>query len=862
MDKYTKQIGLKFLLFAIASLLFGYSNMFAQNVELSYYLPQDITYNQNISTPSEVIGHEVGEFHITHDKLVYYMHHLANQSDRITIQQYGKTHEKRPLVMLTITSPENHSKIEELKNQHKKLSTGERINEKELTDIPLVTWLGYSVHGNESSGSNSALLVAYYLAAAENPIIDELLSNTVILLDPSINPDGLQRFSTWVNSNKSKNLIADVNSMEHNEPWPSGRTNHYWFDLNRDWLLIQQPESKGRIALFHEWKPNVLTDHHEMGSNSTLFFQPGVPSRKHPLTPDENVTLTQAIADYHAVALDNEKQLYFTKENFDDFYYGKGSTYPDLHGSIGILFEQASSRGHVRETDNGILRFPQTIKNQLTVTLSTLKGSLEMKDELLSYQSKFYRDAIELGENEANNVIIIGSQNDKYRLNKLAEILLQHKIDLYIPHKDINIGNKSFNENSSYLIPLNQRQHLLVKALFEKRKTFKDSLFYDISAWSLDLSFNIEYAEFSDKSVPRLIQNSEKLASIDSIDMKLPEKSNYAYIFNWDQYQAPAFLNKLLQAGVKVKVATEEFRMNNSLDFSFGSILIPLGNQTLDQEKVFEIITRYSKKYKVDVVSLPSGATSTGIDLGSPKFLAIEKPKILMLVGEKVNAYEAGEIWHLLDNKMDIPVTLVPMKNLSKIDLYAYNTILMADGSYNELDDLNNIKDWVNEGGTIIAMNDAVKWLKNKNVIGVNLKFQEKVELENIAYNQREKFKGAQNMGGAIFNTKIDVTHPLCYGYQSDHLPVFKDSKLWLEASTSLTFNNPIIFTSNPLISGYISDKNLNNLSESAGVMVVPNGKGKVIAFSFNPNFRAFWYGTEKVFFNSIFFSQIIQTTL
>ena len=264
-------------------------------VDLDYYLPQDVSYNENIPTPKSVIGHEIGDWHITHDKLAQYMYALANASNRISIENRGSTFEGRPLLLLTITSPTNQNNIENIRKSHVALTENASQN---IASMPIVVYEGFSIHGNEPSGSNAALAVAYYLAAAQGPKIEELLNNSVILLDPSFNPDGLQRFAYWANSNKSKNINPDPNDREYDEVWPGGRTNHYWFDMNRDWLPVQLPESRARIKSFHKWYPNILTDHHEMGTNSSFFFQPGIPSRTHPLTPQKNQDLTGEIAKF------------------------------------------------------------------------------------------------------------------------------------------------------------------------------------------------------------------------------------------------------------------------------------------------------------------------------------------------------------------------------------------------------------------------------------------------------------------------------------------------------------------------------------------------------------------------------------
>ena len=287
----------------VLSILLLISIISHAQVALDYYLLPNTTFDPSIPTPKSIIGHEVGEWHVSHDKLVQYMLAVAEASDRVEVEEYARSHENRPLLTLKISSPENIKNLEKIREEHIKISDFNQSQGLDLSAMPLVAYLGYSIHGNEASGSNAALLVAYYLAAAQGEEIENWLKNMVILLDPSYNPDGLNRFACWVNSKKSLNLVSDPNNIEQNEPWPGSRTNHYWFDLNRDWLPVQHPESKGRILQYHKWKPNVLTDHHEMGTDGTFFFQPGIPSRNNPLTPEKTYELTQKIADYHAAAL-------------------------------------------------------------------------------------------------------------------------------------------------------------------------------------------------------------------------------------------------------------------------------------------------------------------------------------------------------------------------------------------------------------------------------------------------------------------------------------------------------------------------------------------------------------------------------
>ena len=469
-------------------------NLQSQNlsVDLNYYFSnQENTFDQSIPTPESIIGHQVGEWHITHDKLVQYMKELARSSDRVTIQNRGLTYEDRPLILLTITSKENHSNIEKIKENHMALSNGNNANN--FNNLPLVVYQGFSIHGNEPSGSNASLLLAYYLAASKSNFIDDLLENTIILLDPSFNPDGLQRFAYWANTNKNYNLNPDPNDREYNEIWPGGRTNHYWFAMNRDWLPVQLPESRARIKTYNEWLPNILTDHHEMGTNATFFFQPGIPSRTHPLTPILNQELTKKIADFHVEELNEIGSLYYSEESFDDFYYGKGSTFPDINGGVGILFEQASSRGHIQESANGTITFPFTIKNQFTAAISTLKAGLNLRENLLEYQYNFYKNSREEASKSKNKGIIFGDSKDRAKTIHLVEILKRHEIDYYGLKKDINHKGKYYKKDYAFIIPKNQKKSKLINAMFESRTKFRDSLFYDVSAWTLPLAFNLDY---------------------------------------------------------------------------------------------------------------------------------------------------------------------------------------------------------------------------------------------------------------------------------------------------------------------------------------------------------------------------------
>lgn len=831
---------------------------------MDYYLPQNVTYNEDIPTPEEVLGMVPGEWHVRHDQLLRYMRAVAGASDRVSIHKFGETYEDRDLVYLMITSPENQQNIEQIRKNHLALTNPAQSQNLNTAEMPLVLYMGYSIHGDEQSGSNAALLVAYYLAAAQGADIENKLQNSIILLDPSLNPDGMSRFVSWVNTHRSEHLVSDPNSMELNQRWPSGRTNHYWFDLNRDWMPVQHPASQGRIETFHHWKPNILTDHHEMGTNSTFFFQPGIPSRTHPLTPAQNQDLTAAIADYHAEILDEHQKMYFSQESYDDFYYGKGSTYPDINGSIGILFEQASSRGHAQESVNGVLTFPFTIKNQFLATLSTLEAAQNLRVEILNYQRTFFRESKQEGERSAVQAYVFGSPHDRARTHHLLEMLRRHQIEVYRLAENVEADGQTFAANTSFIIPSNQKQYRFINALFERRTTFPDSLFYDVSAWTMQYAFNLPFAELEDRD-DLLGAKVEGIPSLPKGEL-VGGKSEYAYVFEWDGYYAPRALNRLLKNDIRAKVAAKPFTAVTSTgikEFDYGSIMIPLGPQKVDRQKIHTLIRTAAEQDALTIYAIETGLTPIGADLGSRNFEEVVKPEVAIISGEGVRPYEAGEVWHLLDQRFHMTPTIFPIDRLDFADLDRYTAIVMVNGSYGSLSDdaVKNLKRWTRNGGTLITTKYANRWAEEHGLANITFVTEEDTAEEEVSpkpYALMDRTRGAQYIGGSIFHTKLDLTHPLGYGYNDENLTVFRNSTLFLELAEN-PYATPLRYTQQPLASGYISDDNLEQLRGTAAIIVSDAGRGVVISMVDNPNFRAFWFGTNKLFMNAIFFGQTID---
>jgi len=819
----------------------------------------------------------LGEWHLRHDQLVTYLKTLADSSDRVVYEEIGRTYEARPLVMLTISSPENLARLEEIRRQHLRHSNPARKPARPLEEMPVIVNMGYGVHGDEPSASNAAPLVAYHLAASEADEVGTLLDHAVILLDPCLNPDGFSRFAQWANAHRGKHPIADSISREHNEVWPGGRTNHYWFDLNRDWLLAQQPESQARLAKFHAWAPNVLTDFHEMGSDSTYFFQPGVPARKNPLTPESNVELTRRFAAHHAKTLDEIGTLYYNEERFDDFYYGKGSTYPDVHGGIGLLFEQASSRGHLRESIHGDFDFASTIRNQVRTSLSTLAGAAEMRVDLLTHQREFYQSALKLAEEDPLRGYVFGGGKDPVGNFRLLELLRRHRIAVH----PLAAALDGFQPGSAWVVPARQPQYRLLKSLFEKRTEFEDTVFYDVSAWNLPLAMGVPFSEL--KEIPEGALG-KPVTTPRFPSLKGPPRSKVAYAFEWHGQFAPRALNRLHEAKILAKVTSNPLSAPTAagvVNLDRGSVLIPLGIQKEARPNaVHRVVRTIAARDGIAVHALTTGLTPKGHDLGSPSMQPLKPPVPLLLVGKDVNAYEAGEVWHLLDHRHDTRVTLADLSNLDSLDLAEFTHLLMVGGKYNlGAKRIAAIGRWIENGGILVATKTAAKWAAEKKLSSAKFETEEDAAkkeeekdalleeagvekpLKRLPYDQHQHDRDSKLTKGAILATDLDLTHPLGFGYTSREHAVFRNSNLILRPGKD-PYTTVALYKKEPLLAGYVHQENLAKISNSAAVVVERVKKGAVISFADNPNFRAFWTGTSKSYLNAIFFGSTIEQTV
>ncbi len=807
---------------------------------LEYFLPKGDLYNATLPSPDVYLGQDLGDRHLRHDQLVSYFKFLAAGSANAQLVQYGETNEGRPLLLLAISSKSNIDNLDQVKKDKNTLKI----------------WNGFSVHGDESSGSNASVLYAWYLLATNNPEVKKYLENTVVLIDPSFNPDGLARFTTHVNNSRSVTTVKDPNDISHKERWPTGRTNHYWFDLNRDWLLLTQTESKARVAMFQDWHPHVLTDHHEMGASSSFFFQPGVPSRKNPKITAENQMLTAKIAEHHAKALDAVGQTYYSKESFDDFYPGKGSTYPDLQGSIGILFEQSTANGGVMNTSNGERSLATGVRNQFLTALSTVKGADANRRAILDYQNNFFKNAqAQAAKSNAAGYLVDVSDN-AYRGKQLLEFLKSHQIEVKNLAVNKSVAGKSFKKNQAFYLSLNQKQTTLLQSFFSADTSFNDNTFYDVSSWHLGMAWGLPFT-----STNSAVEGNDDFSALNVKNQY--KKGALNYVFDWHSGNAAAALHYLMQLNVPVRISSKPLHVDG-VKVPAGSFLIEGNAQSEDQ--LFSTLSTITDAFSVKWYPVSTALAQSGIDLGSSNVQQVKQPKVMMVVGEGIDAYQAGSIWHLFDTQVYLPLTKVYSHQLSRIDFNDYSHIILPSGNYKNSLNKNTqaaLKTWVKQGGTLIGLQKGAQFIEQLQTSKEDKKDtpdEEKATVTRLSYADYDKNQAERVLGGAIVAADADLTHPLAFGTKNNTQYALMKGSSVLKASDN-PFATPLQITEKVRAAGFVSDHWQEKLKNKPLVVAEKSGRGQFIKFGFNPNFRAFWKGTQQWLINSIFQSKLIRNT-
>ena len=828
---------------------------FISRGQADYYFPDNNTFNPDIPPPWEFLSYDVGAHHTRYDIIVEYMKTLSEESDRVQFEVIGYSVELRPQVMLTITSPSNFARLEEIRLKHLELASASGSEITDQDKIPLIIQLGFNVHGNEASGGEASMLAAYYLTAAEGGEINEILSNSIIFIEPVLNPDGRNRFASWANMNRGYPAVTDPNDREHNEDWPGGRTNHYWFDLNRDWLPLSQVESRNRIKRYHKWMPNVITDHHEMGTNSTFFFEPTKKGSENPIiTPENYVKLNNLFAGEYAKVLNGINHYYDSGRSFDNLYPGYGSSYGDVHGGLALLFEQASSRGLVQETDLGYdLTYSLGIRNQLFAALTTVRTAINNQALLNDYMKRFYNDAVDEAKKDAVKAYIFDDTNDRNRTKYFLDLLLMHNIEVWVNNNEIVKDGHRFPAGRSWFVPTNQRQYKMVRTIFETNLSFNDSLFYDATAWAMVYSYGMPFAALGK------IPPGEKINELPLLNYITPEYSDYGYVFDWSDYNSAKALYYIQCRGLKTRAAWNEFSIETSegiKEYSRGSVFIPVQYQDISPQEVYTIVNTAAGMAEISIEAITGSVTLEGPWIGNGSFRAIIKPKVLMITGDGVSSANAGALWHFFDTKLSMPVTKAKISQFSRIDLNEYTTIILPSGSYDEFSerDVNTINEWINSGGNLIVVGNAFRFLENSKIATIKYDSR-RPELpdKRIDYDKRRAESGKHSIGGIFCEADLDTSHPLGFGYKDRKITVYRNHTLFVDTDEGQT-SNVAIYTDDPLISGFCTDENIQKMKGSASLISLSKGRGNISIFVDDPVFRGCWFGTNKLLMNAVFF--------
>ena len=820
-------------------------------------LPADFDRDPEIQSPAEFLGFDLGQRHLRHDQIVAYLDYLASVSDRVVVERIGETHEGRPLQLLTFAAPERLSELETLRADRQRASREGRG--------PAVVWLGYAVHGDEASTATAAVVMAWYLAAARQPEVKSWLDDLIIVMEPVLNPDGLDRFAHWVNMHRGQHPSADPNDREHHEAWPRGRTNAYWFDLNRDWLPLVHPESQARMVHYHQWRPHVLGDWHEMGPNSTYFFQPGVPERNNPLTPQRNFELTASVAGFHARLLDEAGEPFYTRETFDDYYVGKGSTYPDLTGAVGILFEQGSVRGHVQDTVYGRRTYAEAVANQVRTSISTVQATHALRDELIAYQAEFFASARREATRARQAGWLLGDDGDPVRAHALVNLLLQHDIQVLPVTETASVRGRRHAAGSAWVIPADQDHFRFLRAVLDPVLDLPMETFYDVSTWPLGMAWDLPL-----EPVRRLPAAGAALATLPAPQPPAVAQEALVWLVPWNQHGAAPVLAALLAEDYRVQTLTRPTRVRllegGERELVRGSLVVHRGLQPGTVEPPAQRLAELSARFGTEILGSGRGLVVSGADLGSPSAPVLEPVRPALLVGQGLRATHAGYIWHWFDQVLEQPLTQLDWQRLGGIQLRDYTHLILPDGNYAALPEAigQQLSQFVLDGGVLIAARGAASWVES---LELEWGFPEEVDepqpmgpLERRAYEDFRTDFARELIGGSALAVQLDITHPLAFGYERSELVLMRRGTQQLRAINN-AYTSVAVYTDEVLASGFLSARNRERLAGSPALSATRHGLGVVVRMPDDFLFRGYWLGTERLFANALFFSGIVGPT-
>ena len=816
-----------------------------------------------LKSPEEFLGYKIGTRFTPHWKIVAYFQQVAQSTPALVkLQQYGETNEHRPLYLAFISSEENIRNLENIRLNNLMLASLAKVKGEPTENAPAIVWLSYNVHGNEASSTEASMLTLYSLVDPKNNLSKEWLKNIVVVIDPCVNPDGRDRYVNWYNSIVGVNYNPRGDAREHREPWPGGRTNHYNFDLNRDWAWQTQIESQQRMTEYNKWLPQVHVDFHEQGINQPYYFAPAAQPYHEVITQwqkDFQVT----IGKNHAKYFDKNGWLYFTKEVFDLFYPSYGDTYPIYNGAIGMTYEQGGggAGGLGADTDEGdTLTLYDRALHHFTTSISTIEISSLNASSLVKEFHKYFNNAVSGNVGEYKSYIIKNTPGDRERVNALLQLLDKNEIR----YGTGSGSGKGYNyetgkedaftvSTTDIIINAAQPKAALVKVLFEPQSKLVDSVTYDITAWSLPYVYGV--TAFASK------QSMTESNNYTSTPIQNTAADAYGYVIRWQGVSSVRTVTQLLNLGIKLRFAEMPFEVSGQ-SFQRGSvIIIKKGNERFGNN-LAATITKICNENNIKLNPITTGMVDKGYDFGSSKVHLMKSLKVALATGEGTNSGSAGEIWHFFEKEIQYPITLINANDLSRASWSNIDVLIMPGGNYRFLNDKGSSEQfyqWIQNGGHVIALESAVTQLSKLDWSVIRLRKDD--EKDTTAkkdpyvllhtFENRERDEVPAITPGSVYRVDVDNTHPLMYGYPNYYYTLKLDNTIY-DFIKDNGWNVGVIKKDNQL-AGFVGSTLKKKLKNGLVFGVQDVGQGTVTYLSDDVLFRSFWENGKLMFANAVF---------
>ena len=813
-----------------------------------------------IQSPDDFLGYELGTRFTRHSQVIDYFEYVAENSNQVTLEQYGETYEGRPLITAYIASPANSGRLEEIRSNNLRIVG---LEDGETEDDPAtIVWLSYNVHGNESVSMEASMQTLHALADANDSEVQDWLENTVVIIDPCLNPDGRDRYANWYN--RMVGRFPDVNpeAREHQEPWPGGRGNHYHFDLNRDWAWMSQKELQARVPHYNKWMPHVHVDFHEQGVNSPYYFAPAAQPYHEAITPWQR-EFQEIIGKNHARYFDEESWLYFTAQVFDLLYPGYGDTWPMFNGAIGMTYEQAGSGRAglgILTNEGDTLTLHDRITHHYTTGMSTVEITARHHDRVIQEFTQFF---------EQSRTEPAGPY-DSYIIKGLAGNDIRSTLEQYFAAQGIKYGYASASQNAQGYryrdaqttrfqieagdMVLNARQpkSQLLRVLFDPQPELSDSLTYDVTSWALPYVYGVDaYAVSSNVAADASTIQS---AAITITELDRP----YAYLASWQGFEDARFLAALLQRGIKARYAEKPFEIGGK-SYKAGTLIITRTGNTHLGDRFDTIVRETAQAHQQTVEGVATGFVDKGSDFGSSDVHFINKARVAALIGTPTSTYGSGQVWHFFDQQLEYPITLFNARGFDPGDLDGYDVLILPSGSYGSVlttNIQNALRQWIRDGGRLIALENAASFFVDKE--GFDLKNKEEqssadsTDHSTRRYEDRARLSITDDVPGAIYRVKLDHSHPLAFGYEGDYFTLKQNDDVYAYLEGSNDWNVGVL-PENGHVSGFVGSDTKRQLKNATVIGIERMGRGDVVYMADNPLFRGFWYNGRLLLANAVF---------